>query len=208
MVQDVIAPFVPMALDVNVEQENTVNCRYLFRFEGYEIYLYWDRAIIKTDGEIKHLKENNSIIEEPFFNLFNKIKELSAFGTVLNCLCVTVFINHTDKKQTEIVEEFANKFLLIKNTEKLISKPSDICLVLEKNINEKQLSIQYGPYLGMEDLKKRGVVTKNREILTQLDKLGEMAEVKIFEPLHSITFAKYKEYLKMALMYQDEIWKI
>lgn len=208
MVQDVIGPFASMALDVNVEQENTINCRYSFRFEGYEVFLYWDRILIKTDGEIKHLKDNNSIIEEPFFNMFNKIKELSGFGRVLNCLCVSIIINHTGKNQTEIVEAFSNKFLLTKNSDKLLSNPSDICLILEKNINERQESIHYGPYLGIEDLKKRAIVTKNREILAQLDKFGEMAEVKIFEPLHSISFSKYKEYLKTTLGYQDALWKI
>jgi hypothetical protein len=207
-VQNTIAPFVPLALDVNVEQENTINCRYSFRFENYEIYLYWDRAIIRTDGEISHLTENNSIIEEPFFNLFNKIKKMSSFGSILNCLCISIFINHTKKNQQDIVDDFSNNYLNIENTEKVVIKPTDVCLVLEKNIEEKQLSMQFGPYLGIEDLKKRGIATKNKDVLSLLDNFGTMAEVKIFEPLRNVSFTTYKEYLKLTLSLRDKLWKI
>ena len=208
VIQNTIAPFVPLALDVNVEQENTVNCRYSFRFDNYEIYLYWDRAIIRTDGEISHLTENNSIIEEPFFNLFSKIKNIPSFGSILNCLCASIFINHTEKSQQDIVDNFSNKYNDTDNTEKIIIKPTDVCLVLEKTIDKKQLSLQFGPYLGIEDLKKRGIATKNKDVLSQLDKYGMMAEVKVFEPLHNVSFATYKEYLKMTLSLQEKLWKI
>lgn len=205
-IQEAIAPFIPMAIDIQVDSEDSNDCKYNLIFDGYNIFVSWDRVIIKYDGEIKKLRENNSIIDEPFFNLFSKIKELQAFGNVINCLCVSIIINHTGKNETEIVDEFIDKLLVKANTDKILSKPSDVCIILNKDIDEKQISIQYGPYIGVEDLKKRIVLPQNREVLQRLDKFGEMAEVKIFETLKTISFAKYKEHLKMTLEYQKALW--
>jgi hypothetical protein len=207
MVQVAIGPFIPMALDVQIEKENTSNCRYVLIFTGYNIFISVDRVLIRYDGDIKNLRENNSIIESPFFSLFNKIKALPGFGSVRNCLCDSIIICHTDKEQSEIVNEFINKFLVKENTEKIVSKPSDICITLNKNIDNKLLSVQYGPYLGVDDLKNRCGLPQNSEILSHLGKLGEMAEVKIFEILKDTSFAKYKDYLKLTLEYQKALWK-
>lgn len=207
MIQGAIAPFVPMALDVQIEKENTSNCRYILIFSGFNIFLSVDRLIIRYEGDLKNLRDNNSIIESPFYSLFKKIKELPGFGSVRNCLCDSILINHTDKKQSEIVNAFVNKFLIKENTEKIISKPTDICITLNKNIDDKLLSIQYGPYLGPDDLKTRCGLPQNSEILANLGKLGEMAEVKIFEILKDTSFAKYKDYIKLTLEYQKVLWK-
>ncbi|PIX36412.1 MAG: hypothetical protein COZ21_08160 [Bacteroidetes bacterium CG_4_10_14_3_um_filter_31_20] len=207
LIQEAIAPFIPMALNVQVERENTVNCRYSLFFQGYFIIITWDRILIIYEGEIKGLNESNSIIEEPFFNLYNKIKELKVFGNALNCLSNTIIINHTEKKQEDNIKDFCEKYLIKSNIEKIISNPSDATIILEKKINEKQIILQYGPYNGIEDLNNRNVLPQSKDIITQLDKYGEMLDIKIFEPLKAISFLKYKEHLKMTLDYQNSLWK-
>ena len=107
LIGEIIAPFAPMALDILLENENAIQlCRYTLLFPGYSIIVTWDRVFIKYEGDLKVLTENNSIVEEPFFNLFNKIKESIFFGNVLNCLCVTIIVNHSDKNKSEIINDF------------------------------------------------------------------------------------------------------
>ncbi len=208
LIKEVIAPFIPMALDILIEKESTVQrCRYTLLFEAYSIIVIWDRILIKYEGDLKVLIENNSIIEEPFFNLFNKIKELESFGNIVNCLCATIIINHSDKNQSEIIKYFTGMFLNKNNIEKIISNPSDVAIALDKNTDGKQINLQYGSYLGINDLQKRNIFPQNQDIIKQINISGEMADIKIFESLKSISFAKYKELLKMTLEYQEALWK-
>src|SRR3989304_6704548 len=196
LIKEVIAPFVPMALNILPEHENAVQlCRYTLLFAEYSIIVTWDRVLIKYEGDLKVLIENNSIIEEPFFNLFNKIKDLGSFGNVVNCLSATHIINHTDKNQTEIKKDFVGTYLNKNNIERIISNPTDVAIVLEKNTDGKQITVQLGPYIGIADLHKRNIIPQNQEILKNINIVGEMAEIKILEILKSISFTKYKELL-------------
>jgi len=207
LIKEVIAPFVPMAVDVLLENENRVqHCRYTLLFAEYSIIVTWDRLLIKYEGDLKALIESNSIIEEPFFNLFNKIKGLGSFGNVVNCLSATHIINHTEINHTEIKKDFIGKYLNKPNIERIVSNPTDIAIVLEKNTDERQIIVQFGPYIGIVDLHKRNIFP-NPDKFKNLNIVGEMTEIKIFETLKSISFAKYKELLKMTIEYQESLWK-
>lgn len=205
---EVISPFVPMALDIITENEKAVqHCRYTLLFQGYSIIVTWDRVLIRYEGDLKVLTENNSIIEEPFFNLFDKIKNIGSFGNVLNCLCVTHIINHFDTVPTDINKDFIGDYLNKINIEKIITNPTDVSIILEKNTEGKQITLQFGPYVGIIDLQKRNIFPQNPDIEQHLNIVGEMAEIKILEMLKSISFAKYKELLKMTFEYQESLWK-
>lgn len=208
LIKEVIAPFIPMALDILIENENAVQrSRYTLLFEGYSIIVTWDRVLIKYEGDLKVLNENNSIVEEPFFNLFYKIKDLGSFGNVENCLCATHIINHTEKNQANIKKDFSGTYLNKNNIEKIISNPTDIAIVLEKNTDGKQITVQFGPYIGIADLQKRNIFPQNQDVIKHINIIGEMAEIKILEILKSISFAKYKELLKLTLEYQEALWQ-
>jgi len=208
LIKEAIAPFVQLAIDIIIENENAIQfCRYTLLFPGYSITVTWDRVLFKYEGNLKVLTENNSIIEEPFFNLYNKIKEIATFGSVTNCLSATHIINHTEKEQAEIKKEFFGAYLNKTNIEKIISNPSDVAIILEKNIDGKQITVQFGPYVGKADLQRRNILTQNQDIEKHLNTVGEMAEIKIFEILKSISFSKYKELIKMTIEYQESLWK-
>jgi len=204
----IIAYFVPMALDVVVENENSVHrCRYTLTFDDYIIIVTWDRILIKYEGDIKGLNENNSIIEEPFFNLFNKISDIPTFGNVLNCLCASIFIRHLDVSQETAVRDFSSTFLRMENLSKIMNNPSDAAIILDKMIDSKQIILQYGPYLGIADLQKRNIIPQKDFIIEKLGSLGEMAEIKVFETLKNITFTKYKELFKLTEEYKNALWE-
>ncbi len=206
-IKEVLAPFIPMAIDVIPENENVVQrCRYTLLFEGFSIIVMWDRVFFRYEGDLDILVENNSIVEEPFFNLFSKIKELKSFGNVQNCLCATNFINHFNKDLTNINNDFWARYLNKINLEKVVRNPTDVAIVLEKNTDGKQINVQFGPYLGMTDLQKRNISPQDENILKHVHEVGEMTEIKIFELLKLVSFAKYKELLKMTLEYQDALW--
>ncbi len=208
LIKEVIAPFVPMAIDVLPENESSVHlCRYTLLFSGYSIIITWDRVLIKTEGDLNLFIENNSIVEEPFFNLFNKIKALESFGNVVNCLCATSMIRQNENSLSEIKDSFIKTYLNKSNLEK-ITNPTDVAIVLETDIDGKQVTMQFGPYVGIADLHKRNIMPQNQEILSNVKNVGEMADVKIFETLKFISFAKYKDLIKMTIEYQNSLWKI
>ncbi|MFH0756354.1 MAG: hypothetical protein V2B15_03605 [Bacteroidota bacterium] len=207
--REVMAPFVPMAQDVKLENENNINCKCTLVFSTFNIYASWDRLIIRYDGVLEGLSDNNSIVQEPFFNLFGKIKETRGFGKVINCLCATIFVNHMKgAKKEELVGGFVEKHLKMDHISRLVDKPSDTCIVLERNTEGRQVTISYGPYLGIEDIQKRSGLPKNPEVLDHLDIFGEMIEVKIFETDSSPEFRTYKRFLDETINFKNLIWDI
>jgi len=100
-IRDTIAPFVRLADKISIDFENTVNERIslVFNNEKYHVSIMWDRILFKSiDMDVFQFSENNSLIEEPFFNIFKKVTEMSGFGDVRNFL---FFFNNIKKNRCQ-----------------------------------------------------------------------------------------------------------
>ena len=213
--REIIAPFALLATNIKIENENLTSSRYILLFEkdNYSIIFSWDRLIIRYEGDLDSLIINNSIIEQPFLNMVSKIKEAKYFGKITNYLCYTIFVKIYPKEfqspsiQESNIKSFSKRFLNLSETDLLISNPSDFAINLEKKRDGKQQSIIFGPYRGVEDLHKRGIIAQTKKIIDNSELNGEIAEVKILEELNNISFGKYKEAVKNSFSIIDILWK-
>jgi hypothetical protein len=206
-IKEVLAPFIPMSTNITVEKENSSpHTKYTLLFDSsYSILVTWDRLVLKYEGDIELLSQNSSIAESPFFAIYEKIQSLEEFGKVLNCLSFTVFINKQGKELEEIVKNFKSKYLQ-NSTDHILSNPTDFGVVLDKKIEEQQVSVRFGPYVGLQDLLNRAIHVQSPDMINEVVCVGEMAEIKIFEPVTSINFSKYKKIIKSSTEYIDKLW--
>lgn len=208
-IADTLAPFSSDTTKLSIEDKNASTAKYVFFYENdsYSIMTTWDRIVFRYEGELDQLVKNNSIIEEPFFNIFSKIKETKNFGRVIDHLCYTMAVNTASPEQNaeKAINEFSSRYLKQASTQQILGMPTDLKLVIERKEGSKLESIEMGPYLGIEDLEKRKVNVE--KLKTKASGYGEIAEIKIHEITSSVSFAKYKEAVSATKKIMGRIWK-
>ncbi len=209
IIKEIASPFVPLATNFNFEQENSTKHTKLtltFANDYYSIFVTYDRIIFRYEGNPEELKANNSFFEEPFLNIFNKLKEHKDFGKVTNFLFYTLYVKPKEEDKEVILGNFLKENLVLNKTNRIMSSPTDVSVILNKNVNNQQVQIRFGPYVGMTDLASRHAVPIFRQF-EGLDKYGEMAEVSITESsLSNFPFSKYKETLAASNDLISNLW--
>jgi hypothetical protein len=209
IVRDSIAPFVKFASSIGIEDENSHNEKITLFFKemNYSIIVSWDRLIFKSEiMDFSNLYQNNSIVEEPFFNLFDKITKMSGFGEIRNYLSFSIFVKPIDKDITEITEDFIKRYLNISNVNGYLPC-TDLGINFERKKDGSQTFYNLGPYTGIEDFKKRNIDIKNRQLIDMLNCYGEMFEFKFFEESKTLSFKKYKEISADQMNFIEKQWK-
>lgn len=211
VVRPIVAPFAKLATRTIVDNENLISEKIslIFDDEFYQILILSDRIIFRSDRyDVNNLLQNNSFIEEPFFNIFNKIFELQDFGKITNVLFWSFYINTQPSKQFENVrEEFKVKNFNADGYISFIPRLTDMAITLEsKDEHGSQLSITTGPYIGIEDLTKRGLKVNDKALLVELANVGEIIEYKYFMITSKVNFSIYKELTKKAEAIIQQKW--
>jgi hypothetical protein len=205
VIRDIIAPYVKLASRINIENEGTHSERIVLGFDNeyYQIVVSWDRIFFRFEGDKDHLANNNSVVETPFFNLFGKIRDHHNFGEVRNILFVSFIIFPIEITEEILLEKFMAKYLV--NTNKILVNPTDIGIVLDHNVDNKQISLNFGPYFGEKDLSKRKIIPTNPSVKEITNKLGLCLEFKYLNIVNSINFADYKEITKIEQEYYEKL---
>ncbi|MEA3495572.1 MAG: hypothetical protein U9R42_06000 [Bacteroidota bacterium] len=209
IIREAIAPFVKLASRIGIDNENSHSERITLFFDEqyYQIVILWDRIYIKVENNgYFSLNENNSIIEEPFLNLFSKISEMKGFGEIKNCLFFSIFVHPKKDNLDIVIKDFTEKYFT-KNSLSLLPNYSDIGISVEKNDDRSQIFLNFGPYIGADDLKKKNIVIKNTELLKELECTGEMLEYKYFENNKNVHFKLYKNIFQKQDEYIKRLWK-
>lgn len=205
--KDIISPFVQLASSVEVANENSFREKITLTFEGdYQIIISWDRIILRKEGEISNLSHNNSIVEEPFYNILSKLKGLSGFGQVRNILYYSFWVRpNTEQNKSEILNDFNSKYLT-QTSLNIEPNLTDTAIHLESIGDPRQTFITIGPYFGPNDLAKHQIEINNVEFKKKLDCIGEALVFKCFEMTKVASFSEYKNLAKLEQEYIEKIW--
>lgn len=208
LIKTPLAPFVKLTKRINIDNEGSHNERITLFFDDdyFQIIISWDRIIFRFEGDKESLPKNNSIVEEPFFNILSKIKQHDNFGEINNLLYYSFFIQPMDITKDNLIKKFTSKYLV--NYHKIIDNPTDVGITLDSNSNGKQTSINFGPYLGEEDLKKRNIIVKNPAVTEVSKGLGLCCEFKFFNLTKTISFSDYKDISKIEKQYIQKVWDL
>ncbi len=208
-VNTVLSPFVKLATRVGISNENSRNEIIELRFEPefYKIRVYWDRVVITTQIPLEKQILNNSVIEEPFLNIFDKISQLDSFGSVKNILHYTIILAlKNNKSRNESFQEI-KKHYLTNNTKKLLSDFDEIGISLSKSSDSEIEEIQIGNFVGKQDFERRNIEFFDKSIEKLLEESGELLEIKFFEKKDNIRFSDYKKITQKALNKINMLWE-
>lgn len=196
----IAGPYIQRTSSFNVENENTMREKITLTFgddEATSILIWFDRVVFRTTIGIEGLESPNSLAEEAFFGILEKIKQQSTFGNFLNSLFYNLGIVEKDTSRKDVLADLTKEYLNDRNCEILMPGFNDIAVTLvhEDTYNETTLTI--GPYVGVEDFSKRNIALTRGNLLELLDKQGTMFDYKILSNgQSSFDFRQYKNLLK------------
>jgi len=202
-----LSPFVAIASNINVENENTKDVRYTLDFAEaqYKIIIAWDRLVIRYEGKIESLCEANSPIEEPFFNLYDRITSLEEFGKTTDYLLYALMINKMEGNKADLLAAFMSKYYQAEKIKSILSEPTDLAIIIDKKLKDDYTQVIHGPYLGLDDLNARKAFP-NYINPDKFDGLGEMAEIKIFRKADKMNFSTFKLIFKESNQILNKLW--
>lgn len=200
-----IAPFVKLFKRVGIDNEGlqTERINLSIDEELTLIVVTSDRIILRYEGKLENLIENNSSVQSLLFPMLDRIKKLGSFGNLTNFLAVTIFIKEIENmKEESIVEYFKNKYLTIDAASALPSS-TDYALTLEKKSSSSEEFVNFGPYVGISDIvvKKFDLMPNNPLRFISAEKLDNhlIIEHKIFKTESQLTFSSYVAVIKSQI---------
>lgn len=206
IIHEAVVPYSNLYSNASVSNELTKDIRFTLEFPEtqHKIIIGWDRLVLRYEGIIERLGDANSIVDEPFFSLFERIKNLSQFGKVTSFLCYSILIKKIENNKEAIVENFTNRYYS-SAFKQIDNEWNDVAFILEKHTGEKNVSIQHGPYLGLDDLDKRKSLPNYLD-LKLFDFFGEMVEMRIWGNTQEMDFNFFKKRLQETKAYQKKLW--
>jgi hypothetical protein len=206
--QDILAPFVPFANDIQVDQEYGTNAKYTLLYGNYQIIVQSDRLIFKFEGEINSLVESGSIVQDPFFSIYKRLTEQPSFGVAKNILLYVIYVKPIEKEdKNQITQGFKDKYIKIDEVSKIMNTVEDISLVLESKNGKEEVRLTFGPYFGILEVNKLGFIVFTQEMIDKCLTAGEMCSVAIQQNvMKDFNFSSYKTLHKLSGEYIQKLW--
>ena len=206
-IKTVLVPYARIFPNINIVKENSVGEQITFIAdqEFYNLSIYWDKIILRYEGDPFNLVTANSIIEDPFIEIFKKIRELDSFGNVTNVLFYTLFLNADSSNDLEkITESFKENFLSTAIAE-TVKDVNDIVVTFETENDEFLRRLDIKVYKGINDLINRKVSLNRIESLAASEQKGSMIEFKFIDK--SVTDFSFSDYKRITNIFKEEINK-
>lgn len=191
----VLAPYVKLSTKVSVDKENTLReaIQLIFEEDKYTIAATLDRIWLRGQGRLEEMVDEGSAMNQIFIPLLKDIKAIETFGKIENYLLLALTIMFKEKGAKEkLVSDFKDRFIT-KNAREILADISDIGIILEDRREEREDSITFGPYLGPEDLLKRSLKPTFEITEIDLDRIGQMLEIKLFRKGNKFDSDQFEE---------------
>ena len=170
-----LAPYIQRTFSFSLENENTRDERISLHFEeaeAYSVLVWWDRIIFRSRLGIDKLEEANSLIQEPYFAIFQKIKEHKSFGKITYSGYYNVGVLLKPFTPNEELNRLKNKYLQKDVCENIIPNATDIAITLEHSISDSKETLRFGPYSGNDDFANQNIKLSSKHQAELLNKAG------------------------------------
>ncbi|TXJ92150.1 hypothetical protein [Flagellimonas pelagia] len=208
---DIVAPFVQLTTGLRIENENSHNAIiHLFFKDTFDtISIRWDRIIYKSENHKDNLVGSKSFFQEPFLNLFAKIKGSKHFGQIKNILYYSMFININEQIDLEESRKRFSENYFKDGINNIIPLKTDIGIVIEKTTSSGQVSLNMGPYSGPMEIQKHGkgnFIIEDIDTLKNITGFGEIIILNILRNTNSFSFNDYKDLHLEAKSLTEQSW--
>lgn len=208
---DIVAPFVQLTTGLRIENENSHNAIiHLFFKDTFDtISIRWDRIIYKSENHKENLIGSKSFFQEPFLNLFNKIRESKHFGQIKNILYYSMFIKINGEMTLDEASDNFLKNYFKNGITNIIPQKTDIGITIERLTHSGQISLNMGPYSGPMEIQKHGkgnFIIEDLETLKNITGFGEIVILNILRNTNSFSFGDYKDLHSEAKSIVEKSW--
>ncbi|MFO7890371.1 MAG: hypothetical protein R6V04_08525 [bacterium] len=203
-----LAPYIKLTDRIGVDQENTFKETFqlISDKDKYLIAVNWDRIYLRGQGDITEMENDNSTVEQIFFQILGDILKYKEFAEIRSYLLFisTVWFPEDDSGNVSNISHFTNNYIKSKATN-LLNSTTDMALELIYKGDQNETTLTLGPYFGLDDLQKRKAQPSFEVEDFNLDREGQMAEIKIFERNNHFDFNKFKELVKIYREYYAKL---
>lgn len=208
VIKSLLSPYMRTISKINIKDEGLAReeITLLFEKEFYQIFVSWDRVVFTAEGHPDSFVSNNSIVEDPYFEIVEKLKGLSSFGRIASILVFSTYVKIDPDKDFQSSLQMVKEKYLTSNCQNLFDDTSDLSIKLENTRDDVQTHLTFGPYNGIVDLTKRKIKPSRPDYEKLIQGQGQMAEVKYFEITSSIDFPKYKQIISKSNSLIDKLW--
>lgn len=193
IIRETLSPYLRMTTSFNFANQGRFeeSLRINFEEEYYSIDCRWDRLIFVCEGDPNRFSRSGSTIKI-FWEILQRLTELSTFGALRQSLFVSHEINLIDFTYSEILQKLKDKFLT-KETERIMSEPNEMAIILEKGSKAKQITITFGPYTNADNKKYSLFPFKGPTNEETKGKFGTFLKFQVFEDLNKIDTELFKK---------------
>lgn len=172
----------------------------------FEVAVQPDTLLIRIDSTLAEMSDTNSVVNMMFFKILEVIESLPSFAGYKNYLHYTLQVYLFDLDDEQVVSNFQSTFLT-ESALGLFDRHQDFGIVIESNEADALESYNFGPYLGLDDLKKRNMIPSDHSNIPDLiDGRGIVAEFKNNKGVTGIDFSTYQEINRKVMNMQEKFW--
>ena len=179
----------------------------VFKEEKYIIDCRWDRIVFTSEGIRDDLKKSQGPFFT-FFEIFEKLKNLDAFGEIKNVLLAEWNLIEYEKSLEEIKKLFRKSFLSDKSFNSTRDLPNEDFSVTFTygDQNDKFQRCTFGPFVPKKDVANYDLIPITKNLSSEFEgKKGILSESLYFEKTLQANFDSYKKASRSIESFLKEI---
>ena len=195
-VRPLLSPFQKLCSSLHIYNENKISERInlLFEDEFYQISLFHNNLVLRSQNNLETHIQNNSSLSSVFFDLLKVLESHPTFNGQKNFLHYALFVELKDTGSDFSVDRIGNAVLKKEVVDLIDSKYDISCTIsgFEDDI-ESNIDLTIGAYIGSKDLERRKIEIIREDHFHLIEASGRLFETRIHNLSDDFTFAKYKK---------------
>lgn len=205
VIRETLSPYLRMSSSFNFANQGQFeeSIRINFEEDRYSIDCRWDRIVFLSEGNPEIFSKQNSVMKI-FWEIVEKLTQVSTFGALRNCLFVSFEINILDLNQTEILKMIKDKFFT-QEIENIMKGPTELAIILEKVSSTKQTTVTFGPYSKSDNKKYNLFPFKREKSYDDIEgKFGTLLKFQIFDEFTKFDSGIFKRFVEEQKSYSSQ----
>jgi hypothetical protein len=207
----VIAPYLKLASGFQILNQQALeeHVRLEFIDSSASIEVRWDRMILLSEGDLDRMKPKAFLPSKIFWEIYDKLSKLNSFGLFANYIASVQGVEVMSIGSQQCNDSFSQEYFVQKKLASWIGKDEllDLAIMVEvKTPDGIEVLITHGPFHGIKDIQKRGLIPFKSESLSHLFSAeGRMVDIKIVRRGATAEHADFVQCIKIAQSYQEKM---
>lgn len=207
----VIAPYLKLASGFQILNQQALEeyVRLEFADSAASIEVRWDRMILLSEGDLDRMKPKGFLPSKIFWEIYDKLSNLESFGQFANYIASVQGIDVREIGSSESNNGFLDEYFSKGKLASWIGKDEllDLAFIVEvKTSDGIEVTITHGPFHGVKDIQRRGLIPFKSESLSRLHSAeGRMIDTKLVRRGGSADHAEFVQCIKIAQSYHAKM---